>query len=187
MRPLCPSIVGEMSPIVQPFAAPSLNVQGRRLERVPLCGSVRSSPHSRNPPRKALSLLPARDCGGSASSFLTLPPPITVSSGSSAAMRRPGQVAEFHGLHDAIHDHGRSNPRSEAQKEHLAAVVAAQSLHGGVVDDLHRTTECGCEIEPDPSASQVVWFSNRPAVENRARIADRHYVIRPTPGELLDS
>jgi hypothetical protein len=37
--------------------------------------------HKRNPPRKALTLSPGRDRGGSASSLLTLPPPITASSG----------------------------------------------------------------------------------------------------------
>src|SRR5215831_6611346 len=52
------------------------------------CGRPPSSPHRRNPPRKALVLSPARECGGSAWSFLALPPPITVSSGSSAAIRR---------------------------------------------------------------------------------------------------
>src|SRR5262249_33610919 len=63
--------------------------QVRRFERVSTGGMVLPSAHSRNPPRKALSLSPARERGGSAWSFLTLPPPITVSSGSSAAMKRP--------------------------------------------------------------------------------------------------
>src|SRR5262249_40688348 len=80
-----------------------------------------------------------------------------------------------------------SEPRSKAQKEDLAALVASQRLHGGIVDDLHGTTECLCKIEPDPSASEVVWFGNRPAVENRPGIADRDPVIRPPSGELLDS
>src|SRR3977135_2725587 len=50
-----------------------------------------------------------------------------------------GQVTEIHGLHDAVDDDGRSKPSSEAQKEHLTALVAPQGLHGGVVDDLHGT------------------------------------------------
>src|SRR5262245_1851385 len=65
-----------------------LSDQVRGFERVAVCGRARSSPHKRNPPRKALALSPARECGGSAWSFLTLPPPITVSSGSSAAIKR---------------------------------------------------------------------------------------------------
>src|SRR6516162_10815912 len=44
--------------------------------------------HKRNPPQKALAFSPARHRRGSALSFLTLPPPITVSSGCKAAMKR---------------------------------------------------------------------------------------------------
>src|SRR5262249_10276597 len=43
---------------------------------------------SRNPPRKALALSPARQPGGREFSFLTLPPPSTTSSGSSAVLNR---------------------------------------------------------------------------------------------------
>src|SRR5215470_4809685 len=49
-----------------------LSDQIRGFEWIPVCGRARSSPHRRNPPRKALALSP----------------PITVSSGSSAAMKR---------------------------------------------------------------------------------------------------
>src|SRR5262249_7663297 len=56
-----------------------------------------------------------------------------------------GQVTELHRLHDAVDDHGRSKPGSEAEKEHLAAPVAPQSLHCGVVNDLHGMAECRCE------------------------------------------
>src|SRR6516164_826693 len=44
--------------------------------------------HKRKPPRKALAFWPARHRRGSALSFLTLPPPITVSSGRRAALSR---------------------------------------------------------------------------------------------------
>src|ERR1700692_752614 len=44
--------------------------------------------HRRNPPAKALALLPARQPGGSFSSCFTFPPPRTTSSGSSAAIKR---------------------------------------------------------------------------------------------------
>src|SRR5262245_63700669 len=37
-----------------------------------------------------------------------------------------GQMAELHGLYDAVDYHGRSEPRSKAQKEDLAALVASQ-------------------------------------------------------------
>jgi len=48
----------------------------------------RGSSQSRNPPRNALLLSPARHPSGSFFNFLTLPPPITTSSGSSTAISR---------------------------------------------------------------------------------------------------
>src|SRR3984893_2257079 len=96
------------------------------------------------------------------------------------------QVSEFYGLDNAVDNHGCSEPGSENEEEHLAALVAPQCLHRGVVDDLDGTTECRGKIEPDPPASQVVGFDNRPAVKNGARVADRHPVIAPIPCELLN-
>src|SRR5260370_789894 len=51
------------------------------------CCSSGAFSQSRNPPRKALALSPARQFGGNFSSCFALPPPRTTSSGSSAAMR----------------------------------------------------------------------------------------------------
>ena len=48
---------------------------------------------SANPPRKALALSPLRQCGGGVWSLAALPPPITVSSGCNAAMRRSATSA----------------------------------------------------------------------------------------------
>src|SRR5215831_13234036 len=90
-----------------------------------------------------------------------------------------GQVTKLHGLHDAVHNHRRSKPGSETEEEHLSALVAAQRLHGCVVDDLYRVAECGSEIERDPSAAQIAWFGDRPAMHDRAGIADRDHVILP--------
>ncbi len=67
-----------------PFWSPYL--RPRRLARDVLCGFA--SCHRRKPPRNALAFSPARQCGGSTLSLRALPPPITVSSGSSAAIRR---------------------------------------------------------------------------------------------------
>ena len=84
-------------------------------------------------------------------------------------------------------DHGRAKPRSKAQKQHLAAAVASQRLHGGIVDDLHGMAEFLCKIESNPSTSQVVWFGHRSAMEHRTGIAHRDHVIRPPLRELLHS
>src|SRR5262249_6626138 len=63
-----------------------------RLERVlaggGFGGTTSAFVHNRKTPRKALAFSPARQRPGSASSFLAVPPPITVSSGRSAATRR---------------------------------------------------------------------------------------------------
>src|SRR6516164_1553564 len=58
-----------------------------RLRRAGARGGTPSA-HKRKPPRKALAFSPARHRAGRAPSFVTLPPPITVSSGRSAALRR---------------------------------------------------------------------------------------------------
>ena len=52
-----------------------------------------------------------------------------------------GQVAQLHRLHDPVDDQRGAEPGAESEEEHLAAPVAAQRLHGGIVDDLHRPSE----------------------------------------------
>src|SRR5262249_47520656 len=71
------------------------------------------------------------------------------------------------------------------QKEHLAAPIATQSLHGGVIDDFHGATECPRKIEPNPSAPKIMRFSDRSATEHWARVAYRHSVVGPICRELL--
>jgi hypothetical protein len=51
-------------------------------------------------------------------------------------------MAQLHGLDDAGHNHGGTQTRSQAQEKHLAALVAPEGLHGGIIDDLHRAPEC---------------------------------------------
>src|SRR5262249_52747745 len=94
-----------------------------------------------------------------------------------------GQVTKLYGLHDAVYNHRRSKPDSETEEQHLSAVVAAQRLHGCVVDDLYRAAECGSEIEREPSTAEIAWFGDRPAVDDWAGIADRDHVILPIPAE----
>ena len=45
---------------------------------------------------------------------------------------------------------------AESEEEHAAALVAAERLHGGVVDHLHRAAEGGGEIEADPTGPEIV-------------------------------
>src|SRR5258708_39903072 len=87
------------------------------------------------------------------------------------------QVTEFHGLDDAVDNHGRAKSGSKPEKKHLAALVAPQGLHGGIIDDFRRTTECLHEIKADPSAPEIIRLSDHSAVEPRARITDRDHLV----------
>jgi hypothetical protein len=82
-------------------------------------------------------------------------------------------------------NHGRAKSGSKPEKKHLAAPVAPQGLHGSVIDDFHRTTECLREIEADPSAPKIMRLSDHSAVEHRAQITDRHRVVGPIRREFL--
>src|SRR5262249_61883941 len=93
------------------------------------------------------------------------------------------QVSELHWLHDALDDHGAAETGAEAEKQHFAAPVASQGLHGGVVHDLYGTTKSPGEIEFNPTASQIVGFRSRAVSQHWAGIADRHHVIRPIRGK----
>ena len=82
------------------------------------------------------------------------------------------KMAEFHGFYDAIENQGGSEAGPQAQKKHLAAFIASQSLHGRVIDDLDRAPECLFKIKSDPSGAQVMRLRDRAAMENRPRVAD---------------
>jgi hypothetical protein len=98
------------------------------------------------------------------------------------------QMAELHGLHLAIDDKRGTKSPSEAQKEYFAALVAAHSLQGGIINDLNdlrgATEGCG-EIESDPAMSKIDRFCSRASVQDRAGIADRHHVIPPIARKLF--
>src|SRR5262249_37332628 len=46
------------------------------------------------------------------------------------------KVAELHRFDNTVDDHGRAQPSTKTQKQQFAALIATQSLHGGVVEDL---------------------------------------------------
>src|SRR5262249_42163031 len=88
------------------------------------------------------------------------------------------QMAQLHRLDDAVQNHGGTQPRSQAQEEHLAALVTPQRLHGRIIDDLDRAPECRSIVEPDPTPGEVMRFCNRPAMQDRPR---------PAPGQPIDT
>src|SRR6266571_2441595 len=48
------------------------------------------------------------------------------------------QMAKLHGLHDAVHDHGGTEPSPQSQEQHLATLVAPEGLHHGIIHQKRR-------------------------------------------------
>src|SRR6266540_4393307 len=96
-----------------------------------------------------------------------------------------GKMAKLHGLDDAVHDQGRTKTGSQTEEEHFSTLVGTQCLHGCIVDNLDRAAECGAIVEADPAPAQIVGLRYRPSMEDRPRIAHRHYVVLPTLSQRL--
>src|SRR5215831_16580568 len=69
----------------------------------------------------------------------------------------------------------------------MTALVAAQSLHRRIIDDLHGTVERLLKVKANPSRSEVTRFRNRPAPENSSRVPNGYDVILPIAGDLQNS
>src|SRR6478609_1142765 len=78
----------------------------------------------------------------------------------------------------------KAGPQTE--KQHPPTVVAAECLHGGVVDNSNRFAQCGRKIEPDPPGAQVAWFGLGAMVADLARITDGNGLIIPVGGQFAD-
>src|SRR5262249_39109988 len=65
--------------------------------------------------------------------------------------------------------------------------IAPQRLHGRIIDELDGTPEGRCEVKPDPTRAEVMRFGHHVTPEYRPRVTNRDHIIRPLPGELLDS
>ena len=89
-------------------------------------------------------------------------------------------MGEFHRLQHPIDDHGRSQAGAQAEEEHTSLLVAAERLHGRIVDDLQRLAAEGLAvIELRPSRREVMRIFERTPLNNRARIADGDSVVGP--------
>src|SRR5262245_24400165 len=96
-------------------------------------------------------------------------------------------VGQLHGRHDAVCDQSGAEPGAQAQKEHHAALIAPQRLHGRIIDELDGIPEGSLEVKPDPTRAEVMRFGHHVTLEYQPRVAYRYHIIRPLPGELLDS
>src|SRR5215471_17945497 len=93
-------------------------------------------------------------------------------------------MRQLHRLQLAVDDHGRTQACAEPEEQHTSAFIAAQRLHGSVIDDSDGTAESALKIEPSPSFAEVVRLSQDMVVENDSWIPDRHDVIFPIAGDL---
>src|SRR4029077_2921708 len=64
-------------------------------------------------------------------------------------------MPDFGGLDHAIDDQGRAQPGAQAEEQHAAAPIAADRLHGCIVDHLDRPAESLLEIQTDPAHAKV--------------------------------
>jgi len=76
-------------------------------------------------------------------------------------------MTQFHRFHDAVDDHGAAETCSQSQVQHFAALIAAQSLHGRIIDEFYEATEGTLEVKSDPPVSQVMGFRDRSASQHR--------------------
>ena len=97
------------------------------------------------------------------------------------------KVCQFHRHDGAVHDQRGAQPGTQAQEQHGAAPVAAKCLHGGIVDDFHRTAEGLRVVELHPPLGEIVGFGHRLVLLHHARITDRNTIVGPTGRRLLDS
>ncbi len=93
-----------------------------------------------------------------------------------------GQVRELHRLKKAVHNHGGAEAGAEAEEKHVAAFVAAEGLHRGVVDDFHREAKGFGEVEGFIQPLPRLWgFAERPFVNDGAGVADGDAGRTPNP------
>src|SRR6266540_2907766 len=94
------------------------------------------------------------------------------------------QVSQLHRLDDAIHNQGGPKPGSQSQEEHLPELVTSQSLHGGIVQELDGTFECGFEVETDPPLSQIPRFRNGPVPQDWPGVPYGYGIVLPVRREF---
>src|SRR5690348_10126693 len=94
-----------------------------------------------------------------------LPPPLLLAQtfkapGSHTVLERPAlairQMTELHRLQHAVDDHGRAEAGAKPEEQHPAALIAAESLHQGVVDHPCRLAERLFKVESDPALAEIM-------------------------------
>src|SRR5277367_5222020 len=95
-------------------------------------------------------------------------------------------MSEFERDDDAVEDHRRAQAGAGAEEEHAAALVAAQSLHGSIVDEAKRLPKGLFVRKVDPAYAQVVGLGDGTMVDDRTWVADGDTVVGPALGSGQD-
>ena len=61
------------------------------------------------------------------------------------------QMTKLHRLHDSVDDERRAEAGSQPNEQHLALFIAAERLHGCVIDHFDRPAERLLEVEAHPA------------------------------------
>src|SRR5262245_16501737 len=80
-----------------------------------------------------------------------------------------GQVAQLERKDKVVPNQGGPKSRPESEKEHPAAVVAAERLHGCVIDDTHRFAQRFLEVECHPAFTEMFWLAYDSTVAHGGR------------------
>src|SRR5262245_5493480 len=96
-------------------------------------------------------------------------------------------MPQLHSFHNTIHNQRGTETGSQPEEKHLPAFIAAQGLHGRIIDDLDRAPESGFEIKTDPPLPEVVRLCYGSTPQNWPRIADRYHVKLPVFNQPLNS
>src|SRR5580704_7889226 len=91
-------------------------------------------------------------------------------------------MGKFKGNDDAIEDHGGAKTGADAEEEHSAALVAAESLHGSVVDEAEGLAEGLLIREVYPSGGEIVRLGEGTIMDYGAGVAYGDAVVGPVFG-----
>ena len=97
------------------------------------------------------------------------------------------QVRELERHDAAIVDERGAEAGAEAEEQHAPALVAAERLHGGVVQDLDGLAKRRGPVEVHPALAEVPGLFDHLAAEHRAGNAEGDDVVVPVGGVGLDA
>src|SRR6266478_3085980 len=96
------------------------------------------------------------------------------------------QIAEFEREDRIAPNKSRTEPGSEAEKQHPAAAVAAERLHRRVVNQADRLAQGLLKIKSDPAVAEMFWFAGDAPIHYRRRKSHRDKVEFPTGDQWFD-